>query len=924
MAGSMDDFDEEGDDLLASFVENKDDLQNNVPVDFPFPFEAYDIQKKFMENLYLSLDKGQVGIFESPTGTGKSLSLICGALKWLKDYQEKQKRDLEALIAEEEKSCTSCDGVSGELDWITQFAVKKEKQEKLDSAKQKQQKLEKQESRLLEIGKQKQYRKRKRDPLEEEFEELMKEAAPDVQAAYLEEIDKVKGQEVDQGDDDLVPEDYHSDEEVKSEDVSDSENSEEEVDHVTKIYYCSRTHSQLAQFVREIVKSPYGSNTRVLTLGSRQNLCVNETVKKLKSLSLMNDMCLDLQKNKSKKIDREPSGEAVRKRREKNGGGCLYYRQETMEDLGNRILTEITDVEQIVKAGRQMKACPYYTSRLSIPLAEVVVLPYNIILHKSTREASGIRLEGNVVLIDEAHNLLETINSVYSVTVTGAQLTKAHSQLSQYEQRFRSRLKAKNLLYVKQILYILNCLVRFLGGRADINGAKQSAGKYETKVLTVNQFLSESGFDNINLFKILQYCRKSQISKKLNGFLEKHPNSEVSVAAEKAKEKNMGVAGFLKEITQNVESSASMEEMQKTNAYKGNEESGVMRSPLMHIEGFFASLTSADKDGRIVLTKQPLMSNCSLKFLLMNPAVHFKDVLTQARSVIVAGGTMQPIDEFKQQLFFAADIGPERILEYSCGHVIASDHLFALAMKSGPMGIDLDFTFGSRENSALLNELGLIVSNICGIIPGGLVCFFPSYDYQNLVYQHWQKSGILTKLERKKRIFQEPKLSSQVEHVLGEYSKSIQKSSGGGSVSGAILLCVVGGKMSEGINFSDDLGRGVIMVGMPYPNIKSPELQEKMQYLNSNFPRDKNGHLPGQVHYENLCMKTVNQSIGRAIRHREDYATILLLDKRYCKESVRTKLPSWIGKNLQKMEKYGPAVAAISQFFRGKKSDTMN
>ena len=75
-----------------------------------------------------------------------------------------------------------------------------------------------------------------------------------------------------------------------------------------------------------------------------------------------------------------------------------------------------------------------------------------------------------------------------------------------------------------------------------------------------------------------------------------------------------------------------------------------------------------------------------------------------------------------------------------------------------------------------------------------------------------------------------------------------------------------------GINFSDDLGRLVIMVGLPYPNKFSPELKEKMEFLDKTIKYEPScasstvSSTPGQEHYENLCMKAVNQSIGRAIR----------------------------------------------------------
>jgi len=44
-----------------------------------------------------------------------------------------------------------------------------------------------------------------------------------------------------------------------------------------------------------------------------------------------------------------------------------------------------------------------------------------------------------------------------------------------------------------------------------------------------------------------------------------------------------------------------------------------------------------------------------------------------------------------------------------------------------------------------------------------------------------------------------------------------------------VLLCVVG-RLSEGINFSDGLGRCVVMVGLPFPNPRDPELMERVRF----------------------------------------------------------------------------------------------
>ncbi|XP_029644218.1 ATP-dependent DNA helicase DDX11-like isoform X1 [Octopus sinensis] len=890
----------------------------NVPEEFPFPFIPYNIQLGFMKALYECLQLGKIGIFESPTGTGKSLSVICGSLKWLRDYKEEQLKQLESLMKEEANTNELIEAKSKdakELDWITEFSEKTKKEEELNKI------LEK--KALFDADKKIKGKhktsKRKCHELESEFDNLIKSSSEDIKDAFeaeLREIHKLENPEENE-DAEIVLSEYISDNEGDGEknDSGGEDGNDTSEEHIMKIYYCSRTHSQLSQFIKEIKKSPYGDDVSVTTLASRQNMCINENVQRLKSLTLINDQCLELQKSKKSSSTKE------KQPKKQKQASCPFYKVERIEHYRDRILTEVRDIEQLVNLGKQMKCCPYYGTRFSIAAAEIVALPYNTMLHRSTRESCGIKLEGNIVIIDEAHNLLETINNIHSVEVFGSQLCQAHSQLSQYIQRYRNKLKAKNLMYTNQILFLLSRFVVYIGGVLDTPSDSQHLKKIESKIFTINDFLYETKLDNINLFKILRYCQKSQISKKLNGFVEKYQPSSVKyvpLSVKKPENSRSGISQFLEQLSDKQNSCKNTpnkvpEPVQITN------EPPEMRSPLMHIESFLEALTNADKDGRIVLNRKNLLSVSSIKFLLLNPAVEFKCIVDEARAVVIAGGTMQPVNEFKEQLFQSVGVQPERILEYSCGHVIPDNNLLTIALANGPSGQEMDFTFKSRNNVQTLNELGHVVVNMCNVIPGGIVCFFPSYDFENHVSSHWTTSGVLQRISNKKKIFREARKAGESDKVLNSYAQCIEKCkySEDTKITGAILFSVVGGKLSEGINFSDDLGRCVMLVGMPYPNINSPELKEKMEYLNANYPSDPGDKTAGQIHYENLCMKAVNQSIGRAIRHQNDYATVLLLDRRYQKPSVAAKLPGWIQKDV-KNKNFGPAVAAISKFFASK------
>ena len=63
------------------------------------------------------------------------------------------------------------------------------------------------------------------------------------------------------------------------------------------------------------------------------------------------------------------------------------------------------------------------------------------------------------------------------------------------------------------------------------------------------------------------------------------------------------------------------------------------------VESFLLSLTDARDDGRVLISVEEGSSgkHVVLKYILLNPAERFKEVVEQARCVILAGGTMTPV-----------------------------------------------------------------------------------------------------------------------------------------------------------------------------------------------------------------------------------------------------------------------------------------
>lgn len=83
---------------------------------------------------------------------------------------------------------------------------------------------------------------------------------------------------------------------------------------------------------------------------------------------------------------------------------------ELREKYSNENGGNVMDIEDLVQAGRKLKHCPFFRMKHIQSSADLILLPYNYVLDSKIRTISDLKLKGNILILDEAHNIVRMVD----------------------------------------------------------------------------------------------------------------------------------------------------------------------------------------------------------------------------------------------------------------------------------------------------------------------------------------------------------------------------------------------------------------------------------------------------------------------------------------------------------------------------------
>jgi hypothetical protein len=214
--------------------------------------------------------------------------------------------------------------------------------------------------------------------------------------------------------------------------------------------------------------------------------------------------------------------------------------------------------------------------------------------------------------------------------------------------------------------------------------------------------------------------------------------------------------------------------------------------------------------------------------------------------------------------------------------------------------IDKKLTTRSAERSKSMYES--YTDKIISIIetnPGNTGVFCISYA----LIDKLKKNHLIERLEKSgKIVYSEEKglKSSENDKIVEKFFQETKNN-------GGVLLGVLGGRNSEGKDFSGDKMSCVIIAGLGFAPPK-PSIKAQMRYYDFKFPAKGNA-----FGYIIPAIDKANQACGRPIRKETDKGALILLDNRYIQYSEL--LSKWISEDVKIIQDDENSIRDIRNFF---------
>ena len=223
-----------------------------------------------------------------------------------------------------------------------------------------------------------------------------------------------------------------------------------------------------------------------------------------------------------------------------------------------------------------------------------------------------------MVIFDEAHNLFNTLTDIYSPRISLLMFETSLSQLSAYYMRYSDRLSSSSHSFIIHLQTVLKEFISFLQSRPSDLGV--------VSVLSTDGLLRRLHLENVNLFDLLRFVVAKRILFKLNGFIDREGGNRGDSS------RGFGCGG----ASQSGTSHGSLQP-------DSNDPPTTLlpTSYFSAVIDFIGALTTDNKDSRIVVNYEEKQAYVQL--LLLNPADHFQEIASLCRSVIITGGTLQPV-----------------------------------------------------------------------------------------------------------------------------------------------------------------------------------------------------------------------------------------------------------------------------------------